>query len=236
MPILDSWERLHTDLISCRACPRLVAWREEVARVKRRAYREVEYWGRPVPSLGPVDARLLLVGLAPGAHGSNRTGRMFSGDESGRTLIPALYRAGFANRPVSGGPGDGLELRDAYITAVCHCAPPGNKPTAEEIGRCRPFLVRELGLLREVRVVLALGRIGFDGFLKAIKESGYDIPRLAFAHGGVYPLGAGLPTLVATYHPSRQNTNTGRLTEAMLDAVLERVRELVEGGGVERGD
>jgi len=236
MPILDSWERLHTDLISCHACPRLVAWREEVARVKRRAYREIEYWGRPVPSLGPVDARLLLVGLAPGAHGANRTGRMFSGDESGRTLIPALYRAGFANKPVFAGPGDGLELHDAYITAVCHCAPPGNKPTAEEIGRCRPFLVRELGLLREVRVVLALGRIGFDGFLKAIKELGCDTPHLAFAHGGVYPLGAGLPTLVATYHPSRQNTNTGRLTEAMLDAVLERVRELVAGGGVKRSE
>jgi uracil-DNA glycosylase family 4 len=152
---------------------------------------------------------------------------MFSGDESGRTLIPALYRAGFANQPVYEGPGDGLELRGAYITAVCHCAPPGNRPTPEEMRSCRPFLVRELALLRGVRVVLALGAIGFDGFIKAMRESGHDVPRLAFRHGGVYPLGEGLPTLVATYHPSRQNTNTGRLTREMLDEVLERVRELL---------
>ncbi len=225
----DSWERLKADLISCTRCPRLVAWREEVARAKRRAYRECAYWGRPVPSLGPVDARLLVVGLAPGAHGANRTGRMFSGDESGRTLIPALCRAGFANKPVFAGPGDGLELIDAYITAVCHCAPPGNKPTPEEMGNCRPYLVRELELLRNVRVVLALGRIAFDGFLRAVGELVPHVPHPAFRHGGVYLPGAGLPTLVATYHPSRQNTNTGRLTEAMLDEVLARVRELVEG-------
>jgi len=227
MSLTDSWTSLRSDLVSCRACPRLVAWREEVARVKRRAYRDEGYWGRPVPSMGPVDARLLVVGLAPGAHGANRTGRMFSGDDSGRTLIPALYRAGFANRPVFEGPGDGLELHDAYITAICHCVPPKNRPTAEEMGNCRSFLMRELELLENVRVVLALGRIGFDGFLKAIREMGHDVPRLKFTHGGVHPLGEGLPTLVASYHPSRQNTNTGRLTEAMLDAVLARVRELV---------
>jgi uracil-DNA glycosylase family 4 len=180
-----------------------------------------------VPSLGLPDARLLLVGLAPGAHGANRTGRMFSGDESGRTLIPALYRAGFANQSVYEGPGDGLELCDTYITAVCHCVPPGNKPTPEEMRNCRPFLMRELELLQNVRVVLALGRIGFDGFLRAMKELGHDVPRLSFFHGGVYPLGEGLPTLVATYHPSRQNTNTGRLTDAMLDEVLAQVRMLI---------
>lgn len=227
MPELDSWDRLYADLVSCTRCPRLVAWREEVARVKRRAYRDRVYWGRPVPSLGTVDARLLVVGLAPGAHGANRTGRMFSGDESGRTLIPALYRAGLANRPVSTGPGDGLELRDTYITAVCHCAPPGNRPTPEETRNCRPFLVRELRLLANVRVVLALGRIAFDGFRRALTEAGHEVPRLDFAHGGVYSLGAGRPTLVATYHPSRQNTNTGRLTEGMLDRVLEQVRQLL---------
>jgi uracil-DNA glycosylase len=231
MPDPDTWTTLQSDLVSCRACPRLVAWREEVARVKRRAYRDYEYWGRPVPSLGAPDARLLLVGLAPAAHGANRTGRMFSGDESGRTLIPALYRAGFANQPIYEGPGDGLELRDTYITAVCHCAPPGNRPTPEEMRNCRPFLVRELALLQSVRVVLALGVIGFDGFIKAMRELGHDVARLAFRHGEVYSLGEGLPTLVATYHPSRQNTNTGRLTAGMLDRVLAEVRGLL---GVKR--
>ena len=231
MPEFDSWDSLRADLVSCRRCPRLVAWREEVARVKRRAYRDEQYWGRPVPSLGVPDARVLLVGLAPAAHGANRTGRMFSGDESGRTLVPALYRAGFANQPVYAGPGDGLELRDAYITAVCHCAPPGNRPTPEEMRSCRGFLVRELALLRRVRVVLALGAIGFDGFIRAMRELGHELPRLAFRHGGVYPLGPGRPTLVATYHPSRQNTNTGRLTERMLDEVLGRVRALLRDDG-----
>lgn len=223
----DSYDKLCSDIVSCRLCPRLVAWREEVARVKRRAYREYAYWGRPVPSLGPVDARLLLVGLAPAAHGANRTGRMFSGDESGRTLIPALYRAGLANKPVCDGPGDGLELLDTYITAVCHCAPPGNRPTPEEMANCRKFLVRELALLHNVRVVLALGAIGFEGYLRALRDAGHALPRLTFRHGGVYPLGAGLPTLMATYHPSRQNTNTGRLTTAMLDKVLGNVREIL---------
>jgi uracil-DNA glycosylase family 4 len=229
----DSWDKLCSDIVTCRRCPRLVGWREEVARVKRRAYRDYEYWGRPVPSLGTPDARLLLVGLAPAAHGANRTGRMFSGDESGRTLIPALYRAGFANRPISEGPGDGLALQGTYITAVCHCAPPGNRPTPAEMRNCRPFLARELALLSKVRVVLALGRIGFEGYLQALREQGIAVGRPAFGHGGVYPLGDGLPTLVATYHPSRQNTNTGRLTDAMLDQVLGKVRELL-GGGVIR--
>jgi uracil-DNA glycosylase family 4 len=227
LPEADPWETLYSDVISCRRCPRLVAWREEAARVRRRAFRDQEYWGRPVPSFGDHQARLLLVGLAPAAHGANRTGRMFSGDESGRTLIPALHRAGFANQPASAGPGDGLVLRDALLTAVCRCAPPGNRPTPEEIRNCRPFLVRELALLRGLCVVLALGRIGFDGFIRALRERSPDIPRPSFRHGGVYPLGEGLPTLVATYHPSRQNTNTGRLTGMMLDAVLGQVKELL---------
>ena len=233
MTMPDSWDRLYSDITSCRRCPRLVAWREEVARVKRRAYRDETYWGRPVPSLGDPSARLLLVGLAPAAHGANRTGRMFSGDESGRTLIPALYRAGFANRPVSEGPGDGLELIDAYITAVCHCAPPGNRPTPEEMDNCRNFLVREMALLHHVRVVLALGAIGFEGYLRALRAAGHPVPRLAFRHSTAYPLGAGLPTLVATYHPSRQNTNTGRLTAAMLDGVLGQVRAILDEARVE---
>lgn len=186
------------------------------------------YWSRPVPSLGDPTARLLLVGLAPAAHGANRTGRMFSGDESGRTLIPALYRAGFASQPTCEGPGDGLELIDTCITAVCHCAPPGNRPTPEELDNCRAFLVRELALLRHVRVVLALGAIGFEGYLRALRAAGHPVPRLAFRHGVVYRLGAGLPALVATYHPSRRNMNTGRLTTAMLDEVLGRVREILE--------
>jgi len=227
----DSWDRLYSDITSCRRCPRLVAWREEVARIRRRAYRNETYWGRPVPSLGDPSARLLLVGLAPAAHGANRTGRMFSGDEAGRTLIPALYRAGFANQPGSEGPGDGLELIDAYITAVCHCAPPGNRPTPEEMGNCREFLVRELALLRHVSVVLALGAIGFEGYLHALRAAGHSVPRPAFRHGGIYPLSAGLPTLVATYHPSRQNTNTGRLTAAMLDEVLAQVRAILDKTG-----
>lgn len=224
----DTWNQLNAEIVSCRLCPRLVAWREEVARVKRRAYRDYVYWGRPVPPLGALSARLLVVGLAPAAHGANRTGRMFSGDESGRTLIPALYRAGFANQPAYQGPGDGLELLNTYITAVCHCAPPANRPTPEEMANCRKFLVRELALLHHVRVVLALGAVAFAGYLRALRDAGHDLPRLTFRHGGVYFLGAGLPTLVATYHPSRQNTNTGRLTTAMLDDVLGKARELLE--------
>jgi len=222
-----SWESLQDEVVSCRLCPRLVAWREEVARVKRRAYRDEDYWGRPVPAFGHQAARLLIVGLAPAAHGANRTGRMFSGDSSARTLIPALYRAGFANQPASEGPGDGLVLHDALLTAVCRCAPPGNRPTAGEIANCPPFLARELALLEDLRVVLVLGRIAFDGYLRVLREQGHALPRLSFGHGAVHRLDGGLPVLVCSYHPSRQNTNTGRLTEAMLDEVLEDTRGLL---------
>ena len=227
----DSWEALQAEIIACRACPRLVAWREEVARRRRRAYEFPDgriamrpYWSRPLPAFGDRRARLLVVGLAPAAHGGNRTGRMFSGDSAGRTLVAALYRAGWANQPHSEGPGDGLELRGVLLTAVCRCVPPGNRPTAEELRLCRPFLRRELALLPDLRVVLALGRVAFEGFLRAWREEGGEVPGGDFRHGGVYPLGGGR-ILVATYHPSQRNTRTGRLTEEMLDAVLGQVRE-----------
>ncbi len=223
----ETWEQLHARVVACRACPRLVAWREEVARTKRRAYRDWAYWGRPVPGFGDPEARLLIVGLAPGAHGANRTGRMFTGDGSGDFLYPALYRAGFANQPHSRSREDGLALVDCYISAVARCVPPQNRPTAQELANCRTFLVEELRLLRRLRVILALGRMAFDGSLRALREMGHAVPRLTFRHGQVYPLGEELPTLVASYHVSRQNTQTGRLTVAMFDRVLAIVRELL---------
>lgn len=211
---------LNRAIVRCERCPRLVEYRQAIAREKRRAFREQSYWGRPVPSTGDPHARLLLVGLAPGAHGSNRTGRMFTGDGSGDFLTPALFQAGFASQPTSTSIGDGLRLRDLYIVAVAHCAPPGNKPTRQEIESCRPYLLRHLQLLREVRVLVALGKIAFDHLLIALAESGLDLPapRPAFAHGAECSLGP--YTLLATYHPSRQNTQTGRLTRAMLDRVF----------------
>lgn len=224
----DSWERLNAEVVGCRACPRLVAWREEVAQVKRRAFREETYWGRPVPGFGDPDARLVVVGLAPAAHGANRVGRMFSGDSSGRTLIPAMHRAGFANQPRSEGPGDGLLLRDAFLTAVCRCAPPGNRPLAEELRNCRPYLARELALLNRARVVLALGRVAFDGYVRLLRDQGLVIPRLSFGHGVTYRFEPPRPNLVASYHPSRQNTQTGRLTEEMLADVFRNVRGLLQ--------
>ncbi|MGC9397262.1 MAG: uracil-DNA glycosylase [Anaerolineae bacterium] len=232
----DTWEKLTHDIVTCRRCPRLVAWREEVARVKRRAFRDVDYWGKPVPGFGDPDARLVIVGLAPGAHGSNRTGRMFTGDSSGDTLYGALHRAGFASQPVATARDDGLMLRDTFITAVGRCVPPKNKPTSQELANCRPFLARELALLRRTRdrtdtddragtgVILALGRIAFDGILRLLREQGVDVPKLAFAHGATYSLAAPWPTLVVSYHPSRQNTQTGRLTMPMFDAVFEDIR------------
>lgn len=228
---MDTWEALTGDVISCRACPRLVAWREQVAREKRRAYREWDYWGRPVPGFGDQAARLLIVGLAPGAHGSNRTGRMFTGDSSGDTLYAALYRAGFASQPTARHRGDGLTLIDAFITAIARCAPPGNRPSAEEIASCRPFLAREWTLMPQTRVVLALGQMAFDGCLRLLREVGYDdVPRLKFGHGLSYSISSpkGSRHLIASYHPSRQNTQTGRLTHDMLDEVFELAQSLLE--------
>jgi len=214
---------------ACRACPRLVAWREEVATVKRAAYRDEEYWGRPVPAFGDPAARVLLVGLAPAAHGANRTGRMFTGDRSGDFLFAALHRTGYANRPRSDHAGDGLELTDCWITAVVRCAPPQNKPTTVERDTCLPWTARELDLLPNVRVVVCLGQFGWDGALRLLAERGVAIPRPRprFGHGAEVDLGD--VRLLGTFHPSQQNTFTGRLTPPMLDAVLERAGELARG-------
>jgi uracil-DNA glycosylase len=221
-------ERVQAEITQCRACPRLVEWREEVARVKRRAYREWTYWGRPVPGFGDPRARLVIVGLAPAAHGANRTGRVFTGDRSGDFLYAGLHRAGFANQPRSEHKDDGLTLREAYVTAAARCAPPENKPLPEELARCAPFLDRELALL-PVRVLLALGAIGWNAALAALVRSGVSLPppRPGFGHGAEVPLLGGR-TLVGCYHVSQQNTQTGRLTPAMFDAVMVRVRRLLD--------
>jgi uracil-DNA glycosylase family 4 len=215
-------DKLNQQIIACRQCPRLVAWREQVARAKKREFREWEYWGRAVPSFGDPRAQVLIVGLAPGAHGANRTGRMFTGDSSGKWLYRALHKAGFANQATWERREDGLRLRDCYITAACHCAPPANKPLPAELATCGRFLREELDRLQQVRVVIALGKIAFEAYLK---PRGLK-PRAAFAHNRVYDF---RPVVLASYHPSRQNTNTGKLTEPMFDAVFARARELLRG-------
>jgi uracil-DNA glycosylase family 4 len=221
---------LASDIIACRRCPRLIAYCRAIARTKRRAYREWRYWGKPVPGFGDPRARVLIVGLAPGAHGANRTGRMFTGDSSGATLFGALHRAGFASRPDSTSRDDGLTLTGAYITASVRCAPPDNRPLPGEIANCRPYLVRELRLLARVRVVVALGRLAHDAFLAAAREAGFEapVPRPKFAHGAEARLarGARQVVLLDAYHPSRQNTQTGRLTPAMLERIFHRARRL----------
>ena len=217
-------ELLNQTIIACTRCPRLVEYRARIAREKRAAYREWEYWGRPVPAFGDPQARVLMVGLAPAAHGANRTGRMFTGDGSGDFLTPALYRAGFANQPTSTHKDDGLVLHDLFVAASAHCAPPDNKPTPQEIANCRPYLVQHLRLLPNVQVVLALGKIAFDNTLVALAQLDIQVPspRPGFGHGAQYRLGPYL--LVASYHPSRQNTQTGRLTRPMFDAIFRQVR------------
>lgn len=217
-------------ITACTSCPRLLTHCRTVARDKRRAYREEVYWGRPVPSFGDPAARLLIVGLAPGAHGANRTGRMFTGDSSGDWLYPALHRAGFARMPTSRSRDDGQQLADAWMTAICHCAPPDNRPAPNEQASCRRFLVTEFELLGAIRVVLTLGRIAFDGVLRAQAARGWPPPRPrpTFGHGvELRPWGAAGPLLLGSFHPSRQNTNTGRLTREMLDGVLLRARTLI---------
>ncbi|MCA9831603.1 MAG: uracil-DNA glycosylase [Dehalococcoidia bacterium] len=217
----DSLGAVRDEIINCRACPRLVEWRERVAVEKRASFRDEEYWGKPVPGFGDGAAKLLIVGLAPAAHGGNRTGRVFTGDRSGDWLFRALYRAGFANQPTSSHPGDGLTLSGAYVSAAVRCAPPANKPLPAERDRCLPFLSREVTLLPDVRVVVALGRFATDVLVPL-----FDLPkRPVFGHGAESPL-PGNRTLVCSFHPSQQNTFTGKLTEAMLDGVFERAREL----------
>ena len=218
------------DCIECRACPRLVAWREEVARVKVKRWRDWTYWGRPVPGFGDPRARVLLVGLAPGAHGGNRTGRIFTGDASGDFLFPALFRAGFASQPESRERGDGLTLTDLYIAAAARCVPPDNRPAPDEIARCQTYLEREWRALTRLRVVLCLGGIAHDAALRVAAALGGPSPRPRpkFAHGAEHVLGDGWPVIVDSYHVSQQNTNTGRLTMAMFDAALDRVRMLAK--------
>lgn len=224
----ETFEVLNHQITSCRLCPRLVEYRERIAREKRRAYREWEYWGRPVPGFGDQNARVVLIGLAPGAHGSNRTGRMFTGDASGEFLYAALHRAGFANQSTARRIDDGLKLRGVFITAICRCAPPDNKPTLQEQANCLPYLERELELLKHARVVVALGRIAFDGYLRLLRGQGHNLPRLTFKHGATYSLGDNLPMLLCAYHPSKQNTQTGRLTQTMFDAVIRRAGKLAD--------
>jgi uracil-DNA glycosylase len=226
---LSSLDELNQILVECRRCPRLVAWREEVARTKRRAYRSWEYWGRPVPGFGDPQARLLIVGLAPAAHGGNRTGRVFTGDSSGDFLFGALFRAGFANQPEAVQKNDGLVLQDAYVAAACRCAPPDNKPTREEMDLCRPYLLAELRLLKNLQGIVALGRIGFETIITAYRSQGVVVPRPIFGHGALNSLGDGQPWLLASYHPSQQNTQTGRLTMAMFDRIWQKSRELLVG-------
>jgi uracil-DNA glycosylase len=214
---------VHEAIVSCERCPRLRTYCAEIARTKRRAFRDEVYWGKPVPGFGDPEARVLLVALAPAAHGANRTGRVFTGDGpggSGDFLMSALHRAGFANIPTSRHPGDGLLLRDLFIAAAARCAPPDNKPTPEEIVNCRPHLDAELAALPRVRVVVGLGKIAFDAYLQLLKSRGVTIrPRPAFGHGVVHALPNG-QTLIGCYHPSRQNTNTGTLTARMMDDVF----------------
>jgi uracil-DNA glycosylase family 4 len=221
-------DELHSEVITCTRCPRLVAYREKIAREKRRAYMDWEYWGKPVPGFGDPNARVLILGLAPGAHGSNRTGRPFTGDASGYFMYPVLHRTGFANQPNGTHRGDGLELRDAYITAAVRCAPPDNKPSPLEIRNCATFLDREIKALKNVRLVVALGRIGFDAYLNHLRRRGLlksKKPYL-FGHAVQYQMPDG-KLLLASYHPSNQNTATGKLTESMFTEIFKKAARLV---------
>jgi uracil-DNA glycosylase len=220
----DSIARVTAEVIACRNCPRLVAWREETAREAPARYRGETYWAKPLPGYGDPKARLLVVGLAPAAHGGNRTGRMFTGDRSGDWLFRAMHRAGFANQPTSVQSDDGLKLSNAYIAAVVRCAPPANRPTPKERDNCLPYLERELRLLKDLKAIVALGSFAWDGFLLAASHVGAAVPKPKprFGHGARAELGAW--TLIGSYHPSQQNTFTGKLTEAMLDDVFEQAR------------
>jgi len=226
---LDLLRILNEEIITCRKCPRLVRHREKVAQEKRRAYREWTYWGKPVPGFGDAHAQLLILGLAPAAHGANRTGRMFTGDRSGDFLYAALHKAGFANQSTSLDRDDGLRLKDAYISATCRCAPPDNKPLPEEIANCRGYLEREMEILKP-KAVLALGKIAWDAFLEILKRRGVIASRalFKFAHGAEAEVAKGAPRLFGMYHPSQQNTQTGRVTPGMYAIVLRRVRSFLE--------
>ena len=219
--------KIENELVHCKKCPRLVSWREEVATVKRRAYIDQEYWGKPVPGFGDPKAKLMIVGLAPGAHGSNRTGRMFTGDASGDFLYPALFRAGFANQATATSNQDNLELKDVYISAICRCVPPGNKPTRNEIGNCLPWLEREIESLPNLQGFIALGRIAFEGLLRIIKPASTLETKPKFSHLAYYALNDGLTWILCSYHPSRQNTQTGKLTQEMFDLVWQTAKQKI---------
>jgi uracil-DNA glycosylase len=220
---------LNREVVACTRCPRLVAYREQVARVKRRAYRDCDYWGRPVPGFGDPHARVLIMGLAPGAHGSNRTGRMFTGDASGNFLYPVLHETGFASHPTATDRNDGLKLHDLYITAAIRCAPPDNKPLPQELANCSQFLDRELAGLANVKVVVALGKIGFDAYLNCLKRCGLLASKKGyiFKHGASYRVPDG-KVLLASYHPSNQNTQTGKLTGKMFVEIFKRAAKLAD--------
>jgi uracil-DNA glycosylase family 4 len=233
--LTDDLDGARQAIVSCTRCPRLRTYCEEIARTRKRAHRDETYWGRPVPGFGDPSARVLIVGLAPAAHGANRTGRVFTGDGvggSGDFLMSALHRTGFASLPTSRDPNDGLALTDAYILSAVRCAPPENKPRPEEITRCLDHLDAELAHLPRVRVVVALGKIGFDAWLQALKRRDVRlVPRPQFGHGAVTRIGAGLPVLVGCYHPSRQNTNTGKLTARMMESVFRKAKRLLADAG-----
>jgi uracil-DNA glycosylase family 4 len=236
MTAVPAWlNELNEEIVGCTRCPRLVKHCQTVAREKRRAYREWEYWGKPVPGFGDANARVLVLGLAPGAHGSNRTGRPFTGDSSGNFMYPVLHREGFASQPTATHREDGLVLKDMYITAAVRCAPPDNKPSPEEIANCAAFLDREIAGLEKVRVVVALGRIGFEAYLSFLKRRGMLKSKkdYAFAHGAKYRMPDGR-VLLASYHPSNQNTQTGKLTEKMFRAVFREARRLMVDGRLEQ--
>jgi uracil-DNA glycosylase family 4 len=221
--------RLQAELVGCTRCPRLVEYREKIAREKRRAYRDCEYWGKPVPGFGDPAARVLILGLAPGAHGSNRTGRPFTGDASGKFMFPVLYETGFANQPNATGRDDGLKLKDSYITAAVRCAPPDNKPLPQELMNCASYLDRELDGFKNLKVVVALGRIGFEAYLSYLKRRGQLTSRKAymFQHGAKYKMADG-KTLLASYHPSNQNTQTGKLTRPMFVAIFKEAARIAD--------
>jgi uracil-DNA glycosylase family 4 len=223
----ESIASLQDRIITCHLCPRLVEWRERVAQEKVRRFADQEYWGKPVPSFGDPRARLLVLGLAPAAHGGNRTGRIFTGDRSGDWLFRALHKAGFATQPTSVDRNDGLRLLDCYVTAAVRCAPPQNKPTLQENSNCRPFLLRELELLRRVRVIVALGRFAFDAAIASVGLAEPSSRRPDFKHACELRLIGGV-TLIASFHPSQQNTFTGKLTEPMFDRVFTRTRKIIE--------
>jgi uracil-DNA glycosylase len=220
---------LNAEVVSCTLCPRLVIYRERIAREKRRAYRDHEYWGKPVPGFGDPNARVLVLGLAPGAHGSNRTGRPFTGDASGKFMYPVLYETGFANQPTATDRNDGLQLKDLYITAAVRCAPPDNKPLPEELANCAPYLERELEGLKRVKVVVALGKIGFDAYLNYLQRRSLVTRKrdYLFQHGASYKMADG-KTLLASYHPSNQNTQTGKLTRAMFVRIFKDAAKLAD--------